>query len=34
MQKIMFWIYDHIFGASLDRLLRAHREDMATANDY
>ena len=34
MQKIMFWIYDRIFGASLDRLLRAQREDAATANDY
>jgi len=21
MQRIMFWLYDHIFGATIDRLL-------------
>jgi hypothetical protein len=29
----MFWIYDRIFGASIDRLLLAAREDAATEND-
>ena len=34
MQKIMFWIYDRIFGASIDCLLRAKREDATAAYDY
>lgn len=33
MQRIMFWIYDRIFGASIDRLLLAQREEAETPND-
>jgi len=33
MQRIMFWIYDRIFGASIDRLLSAKREEAAAEND-
>ena len=33
MQRIMFWIYDRIFGASIDRLLLAQREDAEPEND-
>ena len=33
MQRIMFWIYDRIFGASIDRMLLAQREEAETSND-
>lgn len=33
MQRIMFWIYDRIFGASIDRLLLAQREEAETQNE-
>ena len=34
MKKIMFWIYDHVFGPSLDRLLLAQREDVEGNAEY
>ena len=33
MQRIMFWIYDRIFGASIDRLLLAQREEAEAQNE-